>query len=355
MKDFIKQEYTEFKAADFALDKLFIQWVKGNDPEAEKFWAEWRENNPEKEDEIDLARGIVLALQVKEEEMSIRQINAEWKRTHDAPVNFSDYPADPAKHVSMRALKWYAGIAAGLLLLTTSIFIFRWTSLQSALAEKKPLTLVKETPKGQKLSIVLPDGTEIKLNSDSRIWYPSRFSGDFREVSLEGEAFFDVVHNEKMPFKVHVGNVTVEVLGTSFNVNAYPENAEVEIALVKGAVKVNTGNRTNRNKELFLKPNEMVEINKRDESHQVHSFDPIEVVGWKDGYLYFETAGLRETIAKLERWYGVKFEIAPNVKIDPDWRFNGRFQNRSLDYILRTFSYPDLFKYKIEEQKVMIY
>lgn len=354
-KYLIKQEYKAFNASDFALDPTFIDWVKGDSEEHNKFWSEWLKNNPEKEEEIELARSLVLALQFRQEKITSKEVNAEWQKLLANAANFRHYPLDTDKNLSPTLYRGMARIAAVLLLIFASAFVFYWLAVRPDRLQGNQLTVVKETPKGQKLSIVLSDGSEIKLNSDSRITYPARFTGDSREVVLEGEAFFDVVHDEKMPFKVRTDNVTVEVLGTSFNVNAYPESTDIKIALVEGRVKVNTQDSARGNQDFLLKPNEMIEIDKRDASYRVQNFDPREITGWKDGYLYFEKVDFSKTILKLERWYGVKFEIAHHAAIDSNWRFNGKFQNKSLEYILRTFSYPDLFRYKIEEQKVIIY
>lgn len=354
MKDFIKQDYKEFNASDFALDRSFNDWVKNKDREAEKFWVDWVKDNPHKREEVELARSLVLALQFSGKEATVSHVNAEWKRLQKYSLHNREHTWKKT-NASVFSLRTTLSVAAVVLVIATFSFVIRGVVFQDLTFKSEPLTLIKETPKGQKLSIVLPDGTEIKLNSGSRIQYPSNFTGSYREVVLEGEAFFDVVHHPEMPFKVRVGDVTVEVLGTSFNVEAYPENAEVRIALVTGKVKVNTLRDTVINQEFFLNPSEMIGIDKKNFSHRIQQFDPQQIVGWKDGYLFFKKVDFEETIVKLERWYGVKFDITSSAKIDPDWRFNGKFQNKSLEYILRTFSYPDLFKYRIQEQKIVIY
>ncbi len=355
LKYLIKQQFKEFNASDFALEPTFIEWVRGGSEEHSKFWSEWVKNHPEKEEEVELARSLVLALQFRQEKITSKEVNAEWRKLMANRGSVEHRLPRTEARPSAQVFRRVARLAAVLLLIAAFAFVFQWVALQTNRAQNEQRTIVKETPRGQKLSIVLPDGSEIVLNSDSRIEYPARFNGDMREVTLEGEAYFDVTHNEEMPFTVQSGNVTVVVLGTSFNVNAYPENPNVKIALVQGKVKVNTQDSSSVPRDFLLSPNEMIEIDKKGTSYRVQHFDPREIAGWKDGYLYFEKVDFEETILKLERWYGVKFEITPKASIDAHWRFNGKFQNKSLEYILRTFSYPDLFTYRIEGQKVIIY
>jgi transmembrane sensor len=251
--------------------------------------------------------------------------------------------------------KGFLSVAAALLLLSMfTPLVYLLIAKHSTNAQEVQL-ITRRTSPGQKLSIALPDGTKIKLNSDSEIQYPSQFNTDRHEVTLKGEAFFNVVHNDKVPFKVHTAGITVVVMGTSFNVSAYPENTDVKIALEKGKVKIKIAGGQNGKEDILLKPNEMIEINKSSYNHEVQTFDPSQTTSWKDGCLYLGRADFNETIVKLERWFGVKFEIDPRFQSNPDWRFIGKFQDKSLSYILETLSYPNLFKYKIEAQKVFVY
>lgn len=350
MEHLEKREPGEFTIPDFALDRSFIQWVKNKDPESEQFWSEWLMNHPEMEEKVEIARNFVLALQFHGECISSRQVDAEWKRLSQASVAFKTSDKKVMKMPGVFWKKGFISVAAALLFLLTFTFIGLLLVNRSNVNDAAS-TIVKSASSGQKISVTLADGTKVKLNSDSEIQYPAKFTGDAREVVLKGEAFFDVAHNESLPFRVRTSDVTVMVLGTSFNVNAYPESADTQVALEKGKVKVNIKG----NEEIFLNPNEMLRVNRDDHSHQIQLYDPDETTGWRDGWVYIGKANFRNTIVKLERWFGVTFEIDPKFKIDTGWRFTGKFQNKSLAYILQSLSYPDLFKYRIEKQRVIIY
>jgi len=161
-------------------------------------------------------------------------------------------------------------------------------------------------PIGKDYKIVLPDGSEIWLNSGSRLLFSLSLKGPSREITLSGEAFIKVAPQAHRPFLVHTPHGTVEVLGTSFNVNTYDPGV-VKVALVEGAVRFKAGN-----EEVAIKPdNEVIyTVNK---GMQVQPFDEDEILGWRNGKYYFSDATLQEIVNVLPRWYGT------NVLIDnPD-------------------------------------
>lgn len=211
------------------------------------------------------------------------------------------------------------------------------------------------TEYGQQKTIVLTDGTKVKLNSGSTLTYPKTFASDRREVTLKGEAFFSVTKNPDAPFIIHSGDVTTKVLGTEFNVSAYPESGEVQVAVVSGKVKVNANVKEGAEKNsVCLNPSEMVTFEKKERELSVTSFDIRDQIGWKDGILYFEKSDFTSAIRKLERWYGIKIQLpADSGKLtETDWRFSGKFKDKDLAYILNVMSYPNRFSYTIENKKV---
>jgi transmembrane sensor len=349
---YLSRDPSELKISDLAQDRLFIRWVRTDDPEAAALCTAWLMNHPEMEDKVEAARSLVLAMQFEEEEIPANQIQAEWSKLYAKSLR------EPEQKVSKPNLfrpKGFLSMAAVLLLIALIIPLIYL--LINRYSENSPEVrfITRSTSPGQKLSITFSDGTKIKLNSDSEIKYPAQFTRDNREVTLKGEGFFNVVHNDRIPFKVHTDGITVVVMGTSFNVSAYPENTDVQVALEKGKVKIKMNGNQDGTSDIFLKPYEMIEINKSNHTHDIQAFDPSETTSWKDGCLFLGRADFNETIVKLERWFGVKFEIDSHFQSDPDWRFIGKFQDKSLPYILETISHPGLFKYRIEAQKVFVY
>ncbi|MEM1138211.1 MAG: FecR domain-containing protein, partial [Bacteroidota bacterium] len=150
-------------------------------------------------------------------------------------------------------------------------------------------TIEKYNPAGRKSTIKLPDGSIIKLNSESSIKFPERFTTNTREIELKGEAFLEITKDPSKPFIVKTGNIRTKVLGTSFNIKAIPDTETVKIALVEGAVQVTD---YQSNMDIFLKPGEMVTA--KPENFQKSHFDYNTEIGWKDGLLVFKDASPKE-------------------------------------------------------------
>ncbi|MGD8778390.1 MAG: FecR domain-containing protein [Ignavibacteria bacterium] len=161
----------------------------------------------------------------------------------------------------------------------------------------------KVTLIGQKSILTLFDGTKITLNADSKFKYRTNFVGDTRDVYLEGEAYFEVAHNVNKPFVVHTDKISTTVLGTKFNIKAFPEDREIAVSLVEGSIKVSTSNTDDE----LLEPSQQLLFNKTTGTGDIKEFDLIQTTGWKDNVLKFDNEPLNKVFAKLERTFGVKF------------------------------------------------
>jgi transmembrane sensor len=223
-------------------------------------------------------------------------------------------------------------IAAVFLLIALSIGVFyTWRSEKNAVAPPATTFLVEQTPRGQKSIVELTDGTKVYLNSNTRMSYPNKFSGAQREVSLEGEAFFEVAHDASKPFVVKTAVSTTQVLGTSFNVSA-EENKNTAITLITGNVNVETTqNKTN------LTPGEQAIIDIQSKNLRTQSVDVEEIIAWKDNILVFKQTSLHEAAEKLEKWYDVDIEI-PSSRLQK-CAINGTYKNESLDNVLNSFQF----------------
>lgn len=174
---------------------------------------------------------------------------------------------------------------------------------QSLIGVEKEITATLEVPRGGQYQIVLADGTKVWLNAASKLVYPIKFVGDKRVVRLEGEAYFEVKHNKKQPFIVEFEDNKIEVLGTSFNVQAYPMSEKSQTTLVNGSVKISNST----NSSLLLKPNEQATISNNTMSVKKVNVEPY--VLWKDGVIVLDKQDLSAIIPQLERWYNVEFDI----------------------------------------------
>lgn len=177
--------------------------------------------------------------------------------------------------------------------------------IQEEIEEPTMNTLV--IPYGSRSTITLADGSKVWLNAGSRLIYPSRFVDKKREVYLVGEAFFDIEKNDKMPFIVRSSNVEVEVLGTRFNVSAYPEDNSIQTVLVEGSVNVNLAKAGRFEKGIILLPGQMALVNKKTEKTKVYDVDTDYYTLWIEGLFSFTNTDLGRLIKKLERYYNISF------------------------------------------------
>ena len=185
--------------------------------------------------------------------------------------------------------------------------------------------------------IELSDGTKVTLNRDTKINYPDKFGDDVREVSIEGEAFFEVTPNPSKPFIIHAGEATIKVLGTSFAVNAYPENDMVEVVVETGKVKFSKlQSNLKTTHEVILDPGEKgTYMNASKELSKCRNSDP-NFLAWKTHKLNFSETSLKEVIKQLNKVYRVQIETgSPDLD---NLLLNAHFEKESLDFILEVIA-----------------
>jgi ferric-dicitrate binding protein FerR (iron transport regulator) len=198
---------------------------------------------------------------------------------------------------------------------------------------------------------MLADNSVIWLNADSRLQVPLLFKGHLREVKLlEGEAFFDVKRDPQHPFIVHINDLNVHVLGTSFNIRAYTALSTINVAVATGKVGV-----TKRSHLLkMLLPGQMLSYNTRLLKYQQESIDISQVQSWKTGYTYLNQAKFEELALVIKNTYGLILQ-AGNSKVSA-YRFSLRVQhNLPSDQILKVISQIHNTHYRKEGNKVILY
>lgn len=241
-------------------------------------------------------------------------------------------------------------VAASILLIITSIFIvYQNAEPQEERVITQSVEMIhKVTAPGQKLTFQLPDGSKVRLNAESQLSFPSFFEDGERIVKLTGEAFFEVEKDSLKPFIVQSGHVQTRVLGTSFNVRAYVEDENIEVALLTGKVQVN--NLSDANDSYIIDPGQVIHFDSNGDK-KIDLFNYQSVFGWKEGLLIFTDTEFREIIKKLSRWYGVTFHIEGER---PVWKYNGTFSDASLEEVLEVLSSSERFNYQIDGKKVKI-
>lgn len=336
----------ESKVLELITNPDFKKWVTNPDSESNLFWETWKAQNPQHLTDLKAAREMIQKLKFQEQKLDVE--GEQEILSNIFKGNYSGYKKRPAHkifHYNWRPL----AIAASVSL----IFIFSYFFLDST--EEKPASpvnvvenIVKVNPAGIKTHIFLPDGSKVILNAESSLEYPPDFNAG-RHVKLSGEAFFDIKHNSEKPFKIFTENLTTEVLGTSFNINAYDQK-ETEVALVTGKVKVvstiapDTATHLVAGQKLtYQKENDLIWISE---------YDKLLETGWKDGFLILENADLITFITTMERWFGVTFSLFGEPS--SCWNIDGIFENESLEEILKGLSFTHQVDYDIKGKEVKL-
>lgn len=202
---------------------------------------------------------------------------------------------------------------------------------------------------GSKSELTLPDGSRVQLNSASSITFDLGCETS-RTVYLNGEAYFDVAKDDELPFRVVVGEMMIEVHGTSFNVNAYDTN-RIETALVSGKVSITAP--TLHSRQYTLSPGEIALYNKNDSTLSISHADMHLATGWLDEYLIFDSEPLSQVIKKIERWYGMDVELR-RKDIAGD-ELTGSFRHENIHNVLYSLSLQYNFQYELEKDHIIIY
>ncbi len=250
------------------------------------------------------------------------------------------------KKIRLRRLfSTFLKCAATILVLTVCATVYLWYH-QSSLNAAQPMSEVIVAP-GDKASIVLPDGTKVTMNSSTIIHYAVEKHGRRDVVIKSGEAYFDVAKDRDHPFHVTVGDMQIEVLGTTFNVNAY--GPQVATSLFSGSVKLTAAHLKDA---YMLKPSEKSVYETANHSISIKEADMDEDAGWKNGYLIFNSLSLQEVLTKIERWYGVKIKLE-NPKYADD-KLTGSFRNETLESVLNSLSIQYKFTYQTQEDLIIV-
>jgi transmembrane sensor len=200
------------------------------------------------------------------------------------------------------------------------------------------------TPRGGQYQLILSDGTKVWINADTKITFPTKFDGKERNVSVIGEAYFEVAKNKHKPFKVHTQNQIVEVLGTHFNINSYGEDDVAKTTLLEGSVKVSL---LKAGVDKILVPGEAAHILKNTKEIQVLEVD----TAWKNGYFRFDNIDMRSLMSQVSRWYNVDVEYKGDVPTD---LFSGKLKRSdNIHEIIRILELNNI-NIGIEGRKIII-
>lgn len=263
---------------------------------------------------------------------------------------------------------WYIAACLVPLMVIGLVFYFK-TAVNSTTPKMTEIV----SGKAIRRKLVLPDGTQVWLNAESRISFNSenQFASS-REVTLSGEAFFDVVKDKLHPFVVHTSQFSIKVLGTAFDVKAYPQDKHTEATLLRGKIELTVNDRPQQ--KIILTPNEKFVLTRLSSAnHQleateedrakilVEQVQPVTIAhkvyskeaGWVSNQLVISNERFEDLTPKLERWYNVKI-IIDNPAIRR-YKFTGIFKEETLDQALTAMALIEPFKFKINANEVKIY
>lgn len=204
------------------------------------------------------------------------------------------------------------------------------------------------TPRGGQYQIGLPDGTKVWLNAASSLRFPVSFTGEYREVYLTGEAFFEVTKKETQPFRVKTKeDMDIEVLGTSFNVMAYDDEDIIKTTLIEGSVKIYKDNG-----DVNLYPNQQAVLIKNNSSLTLAEGNIEEAIAWKEGRFYFNDEDILSIMRKLSRWYNIDVYYSGKI---PRGHYAGTIKRQAdISRVLEMLELPGGVKFDIEERKIIV-
>lgn len=391
----------------FGLDDDFIDWVKYPDPQNNLFWQEVMAAHPRQVENIELARKLILSLNTSKEKATEVVKERIWQAVQNKSAD--------GRIVNMRRIRfWLAAASVLVLLMVGGWFLLTRESGSKQLAINKVAqaqqdilpggnrailtlsnganiqldtaangTLAREgaskiiklsdgrlayegdngkaaaveyntvsTPRGGQYQLILADGSKVWLNAASSISFPTAFTGGERNVTITGEAYFEVAHNPEKPFIVQINSAMgtgarVAVLGTHFNINAYDDEHVIKTTLLEGAVKV-----SNSNAATVIAPGQQASL--RDMSGTISvagNVDVEQVVAWKNGFFQFQNYTIQDIMRQLSRWYDVEVEYRGKI---PEGHYVGKpSRNLKLSEILKIIEYSGV-KLDVKGNKIIV-
>ncbi len=225
------------------------------------------------------------------------------------------------------------GVAAALLVLVMGVVVYLSLNRSSDLLLTQGMLTISHPGEVDTFHTQLPDGSVVWLNKSSYLTYSQNYGREDRVVELVGEGFFEVAKDSTRPFSVLTQNVRTTALGTSFNIRAFPEQGEVQIALTSGKVQVSmAAQSSDKLGSVSLIPGEEITYSMNDQNYKKELFDPEERLAWKSGVLYFKAANISKVAEMIEKWYGVDIQIRDETKLQS--KITATFQNESLERVL---------------------
>ena len=350
------EKYRDYSAVDFLDDESFLKWLSNPTQEENDFWNAFLKNHPYKKAEIKEATLIFNLFYSRENKLALTEQYDLWKRIqNESKASNNGIILKFIKYAAILVFVFFSGgISYYFYQHSTKENLFQLAEAIPARGEavlilsdgskvslEKQMSEISYSKNGQQLvvnndtihqkscsekelmnrviisygkksMVVLSDGTKVWLNAGSQMTYPAVFTDKTRQVELIGEAFFDVVKNPQKPFIVKTSDVNIQVLGTRFDVSAYPEDKIIQTILEEGKINLKYSGKgfLGREHVVEMSPNQMVEFDKEQGEASTATVDVSKYVSWKEGMLEFEKADLGRALMQVERFYNVKIHLS---------------------------------------------
>lgn len=363
--------FQDYEAIDFACDESFQRYCREEHEADMAFWAEWARQHPEKAAVMEEARQLVALLSARqggrtEQLKHLQDGLTQYERLQQAlegalPMQADEAPPPLSSH---RRPYWqYAAVIGGAVILAAGRYFFsRQQRVAPVSTEMAVATIISAGDEPRK-SVILPDGSALVLRKNSRVELSEGFNRENRDLTLTGEAFFDVAQDVHRPFMVHTSAFDIKVLGTVFNVSAYTGHPMMEAALFRGKVEITCAQEPAR--KIVLQPNQKLTVaapvTGKTAATPVLKVVPLDAdpvnhkareIAWVRNRLEIENEPLSDIAVKLEKWYGIRITFADDAV--KQYRYSGTFESETVLKALDALqlSYP--FNFKMVNDTIII-
>ena len=312
-------------------------------------------------DDEDILARYETYLQAQFESEVARQLSEQHKTLSGSESHLkvtksiSQMPEKAGRKLPVKRFRVTAIAASLAALLVVGLVVFFQTGFPGSNSDSAGISgdsvlLSKSTPTGRMFRMNLDDGSFIHMNAVSRITYPKQFGEHKREVEISGEAYFDVERDEERPFHIKVKDYQVQVLGTSFNIQAYEDEEDFSVTVASGKVKVVLDKAGNNS--AILRKNQKLVYNTETNVFKVLDVEAARELNWREGILHFESTPMNKVEKILERWYGIDLVI--NNKTIYDKTLTGQHHNESLESVMEAIAYATGTNYALRADTVVV-
>jgi len=345
-------------------DESFINYSLGHNKQDVAQWEKFLKENPDQQEKIEELKTLLILTSQNIQDLEWKDQLALLKKRIEKEAQS---PVVPIKTSGIKPLRRWAIAASivGFLFMTG----FAWYYFSGKSAKPETQVLAFSSKPGERKSFQLPDGSTVILNADSRLSLSGDFNQQDRIITLNGEAYFDVVHNPSKPFIVQTSRMDVKVVGTAFNVKAYESSAVYETSLIRGSVELTLKEEKKKvmlhpNQKFVVKnitPTDSVALSPASGKTVIEGLQPVSIeekynsvaeTSWTENNLAFVDEPFNEVIKKLERWYGVSIELAdPSLA---NYSFTATFRNESIKDVLAGLQFSKHFEFSEQNGKIII-